>query len=99
MQIEVKLPEDLEEGGSILDVFVNVGDLVELEQGLIEIETDKATVEVPSTHAGKVLEIKVQEGDDLEAGGIILLLETTADTTVSGPQAAAPAPESDPNPW
>ena len=47
----------------MLDVFVQVGDEVQVEQGLIELETDKATVEVPSTHAGKVVELRVQEGD------------------------------------
>lgn len=88
MQIEVKLPEDLEEGGDILDVFVSVGDTIEEEQGIVEIETDKATVEVPSSHGGKVTQILVKEGDTLAAGGTILVLETA---DASAPEPAAPA--------
>lgn len=91
MQIEIKLPEDLEDGGDVLDVFVGVGDSITVEQGLIEIETDKATVEVPSTHAGTVVELKINAGDSLSAGGTILVLET-ADAGTPEPQAAAPAP-------
>lgn len=91
MQIEVKLPEDLEEGGDILDVFVSVGDTIEEEQGIVEIETDKATVEVPSSHAGKVTQILVKEGDTLAAGGTILVLET-ADASAPEPAAPAAAP-------
>ena len=77
MQIEVNLPEDLEDGGDVLDVFVSVGDTIVVDQGLIEVETDKATVEVPSTHAGKVVELKVNAGDSLAAGGTILVVEVT----------------------
>lgn len=89
MQVEVKLPDDLEEGGSVLDVFVSVGDEIDVEQGLIEIETDKATVEVPSSHSGKIVELKVKEGDSLAAGGTIAVVET-ADAGVA--KAAKPAP-------
>ena len=96
MQIEVKLPEDLEDGGDVLDVFVSVGDVIEEEHGLIEIETDKATVEVPSSHAGKITEIRVKEGDSLAAGGTILILEAADAGTSSAPAEPAPAAQAPP---
>lgn len=98
MQIEVKLPEELEEGGDVLDVFVSVGDVVEVEQGIIEIETDKATAEVPSSHAGKVTDIRVSEGDTVPAGGTILILEATSDSASSVPAESAPPPAEAPAP-
>ena len=56
MAIEVKLPElgDGIESGDVLDVLVRAGDTIKKDQAVCEIETDKATVEVPSSHAGKV---------------------------------------------
>ena len=91
MQVEVKLPEELEDGGDILDVFVGVGDTITVGQGLVEVETDKATVEVESTHAGKVVDIKANAGDSLPAGGTILVVEATE--AAAAPAPAAPAPE------
>lgn len=91
MQVEVKLPEELEDGGDILDVFVAVGDTITVGQGLVEVETDKATVEVESTHAGKIVDLKVGAGDSLAAGGTILVVEATEGA--SAPAPAAPAPE------
>ncbi len=70
MQVEIKAPEDLEDGGDILDVFVSVGEEITEGQDLIEVETDKATTPVPSSHTGKVLEIKVGVGDTIAAGGV-----------------------------
>ena len=94
MQVEVKLPEELEEGGDVLDVFVSVGDTIAVKQGLIEVETDKATVEVESTHAGKVVEIKVNAGDSLAAGGTILVVEASAESEAAAPAPPAPEPVS-----
>ena len=94
MQIEVKLPADLEDGGDVLDVFVGVGDTVSEGQDLIEIETDKATVAVPSDHAGTIVELRVNAGDTMAAGGTILVLEGAAVASPSpAPAAPAPAPE------
>ena len=91
MQVEVKAPEDLEDGGDILDVFVSVGEDITAGQDLIEVETDKATTPVPSSHAGKVVEIKVGVGDTIAAGGTILVLES-ADAGSPSPPPAAPEP-------
>ncbi|ETX27090.1 dihydrolipoyl dehydrogenase [Roseivivax isoporae] len=59
----------------VVSVLVSVGDTVEKEDPLIELESDKATMEVPSSAAGKITEIKVKEGDRLSEGDVILVLE------------------------
>jgi len=65
----------------ILKLLVNVGDFIEKEQSVLEIETDKATIEVPSTVTGKVTEIFVKEGEKAKVGSVILQVEGTGKTT------------------
>ncbi|GAB1267277.1 dihydrolipoyllysine-residue acetyltransferase [Aurantivibrio infirmus] len=60
----------------VVEVCVAVGDTVEVEQSIIVLETDKASVEVPCSHAGKVVGLLVKEGDQLKTGAPILELET-----------------------
>jgi pyruvate dehydrogenase E2 component (dihydrolipoamide acetyltransferase) len=101
--IEVKIPDiGGHEGVEVIEVFVKVGDTIEVEQSLITLETDKATMEVPSTHAGVVKEMKIKIGDKASEGSVVLLLEA-ADTAsaaapVAAPVAAAPAPVAAPAP-
>jgi pyruvate dehydrogenase E2 component (dihydrolipoamide acetyltransferase) len=71
-------------GGDVAKVLVKVGDTVRREQSVIELETDKATVEVPSSVEGVVTEVKVKKGDKVKVGQVIF--------TVSDNGAAAPAP-------
>lgn len=59
----------------IIDVLVNEGDSVSEEDGLITLETDKATMDVPSPKAGKVVELKVNVGDKVSEGSLVLMLE------------------------
>lgn len=77
MANEIKLPELGEniEGGDVVTVHVSVGDVLEADQSLMELETGKATVDVPSPEGGKVKEILVHEGDHIEIGQVIILLE------------------------
>ena len=91
MAIDVKLPElgDGITSGDVLEVLVAEGAVVKKDQGLIEIETDKATVTVPSPSAGKVVKILVAAGQTIPIGGVILQLEGTA---AEAPKAAAPKP-------
>ncbi len=80
---EIKVPE-VSEGvkeGIVAAIAVAVGDTVEEDQSLLELETDKAVVEIPSTHAGKVTEIKVEEGETVAIGAVIMLIESEADDT------------------
>ena len=76
MTTEVKVPDigDFKDV-PIITILVGVGDTVSKEDPLIELESDKATLEVPSPAAGKVAEIKVSEGDTVSEGSLILLLE------------------------
>ena len=77
MTIEVKIPDlgDGVESGDVLEVFVNDGDTIEKGQDLIELETDKATVTVPSSAAGTITKIHVAEGDTIAVGGVIVTVE------------------------
>lgn len=88
--IELKVPDI---GGhdnvDVIEVFVKAGDQINVDDSLITLETDKASMEVPSTAAGIVKEVKVKVGDKISEGGVVLLLETGA-TAESAPAAAAP---------
>ena len=83
MATEIKLPELGEniESADIIGILVKPGDTLKLDQAIIEIETDKATVEVPSTVEGKILEVKVNEGDQIKTGDVILSVEVESNGT------------------
>ena len=76
MATEFKIPNlgDGIKGGDVLNVLVKVGDTVAKDQGVLELETDKATIEVPSSVAGTVSEIKVKSGDKVTIGQVVLTL-------------------------
>ena len=92
--MEVKVPDigDFSEV-PVISILVAVGDTVSEEDPLIELESDKATMEVPSPAAGTVKEIKVSEGDNVSEGSVILVLEgaAAADAPAAAPAAEAPA--------
>jgi pyruvate dehydrogenase E2 component (dihydrolipoamide acetyltransferase) len=74
---EIKVPDIGDyKNVDVIEVFVKVGDFIQKEASLISLETDKATMEVPSPVAGKVLEIKLKVGDKISEGSLILVLET-----------------------
>src|SRR6476619_7564031 len=80
MAIEVKLP-NLGEGvdtGDVLELLVKEGDVVAKDQGIIELETGKATLQVPSSAAGKVSKIHVKPGQSIPPGTLLLTLEGAA---------------------
>ncbi|MEQ1913466.1 MAG: dihydrolipoyl dehydrogenase, partial [Sideroxydans sp.] len=83
-------------GVAVIEISVKVGDTVEKEQALISLETDKATMEVPSPAAGVVKELKVKLGDKVGEGSVILMLETSG--AVAAPAASKPAPQAAPAP-
>jgi pyruvate dehydrogenase E2 component (dihydrolipoamide acetyltransferase) len=80
----------------VIELLVKVGDMVKLDQGLITLESDKATMEVPAPVAGKIVEIKVKVGDPVSEGTLVALIEAAgaAETpqAASSPVAAATAP-------
>ena len=77
----------------VVEVLVSVGDTVKPEQSLISVESDKATMEIPSPVAGVVKELKIKVGDKVSEGSLLLLLEESAGAAVApAPSAAAPKP-------
>ncbi len=90
MATEVKLPEVGEgiESGTVVGVLVKVGDRIAEDQPVIELETDKAVVEVPSTAAGVVASIEVKENQEAKIGQVILTVDA-GDAAASGAQPGA----------
>ncbi|MCS3808334.1 dihydrolipoyl dehydrogenase [Xanthomonas sp. 4461] len=91
--IEIKVPDIGDYSDvPVIEVLVAVGDSVAKDQGLVTLESDKATLEVPSSAAGVVKELKVKVGDSLSEGAVVLLLETAGEAAAPAPaKAAAPA--------
>ncbi len=85
------------EDAEVIEICVAVGDRVELEQSLIVLESDKASMEVPADMAGTVVDILVKEGDELAEGAAILVLETDSGGAEVEP-ANEPVPEAAPEP-
>jgi pyruvate dehydrogenase E2 component (dihydrolipoamide acetyltransferase) len=89
--IEVQVPDigDFDEV-SVIELLVKPGDTVKAEQSLVTVESDKASMEIPSSAAGVVKELKVKLGDKVKQGSVLLVLESGASAAAPGP-AAAPA--------
>jgi pyruvate dehydrogenase E2 component (dihydrolipoamide acetyltransferase) len=79
---------------AVIEVFVKPGDTIKVEQSLITVESDKASMEIPSSHAGVLKEIKVKVGDTVNIGDLLAVLDGVAAAVpaASAPVAAAPAP-------
>jgi pyruvate dehydrogenase E2 component (dihydrolipoamide acetyltransferase) len=88
---EMKLPELGEniESAQVLSVLVSPGDTVERDQAVIELETDKATAEVPSEVSGVVKEVRIKEGDEIKVGQIILTVEENGAGPAEAPTGAS----------
>ena len=94
MPTEIKLPSlgDGIDSAEVLEVLVSEGEEVTQDQGLMELETDKATVTVPSPHAGKIVKLQVKEGDSVAIGQVFALIETGSGAAAdSTPQEKPPA--------
>jgi pyruvate dehydrogenase E2 component (dihydrolipoamide acetyltransferase) len=90
--IDVKVPDigDFDEV-AVIELLVKVGDTVKAEQSLITVESDKASMEIPSSTAGVVKELKVALGDKVKQGSVVLVVEAAGEAAAA-PAAAAPAP-------
>ncbi|MFN7857170.1 MAG: dihydrolipoyllysine-residue acetyltransferase [Acidovorax sp.] len=98
--VEIQVPDigDFDEVG-VIELLVKVGDTVKAEQSLITVESDKASMEIPSSHAGVVKEIKVALGDKVKQGSVIAVVESADAAAVAAPAAgAAPAAVAAPAP-
>src|SRR5450830_1305095 len=100
--VEVKVPDigDFKEV-EVIELMVKVGDTIKVDQSLITVESDKASMEIPSSHAGVVKEVKVKVGDKVAEGSLLLLVEaagaaasaaTAAPASPAAPVAAPSAP-------
>src|SRR5574343_1736202 len=92
--VEIKVPDigDFDEV-AVIELLVKPGDTVQAEQSLITVESDKASMEIPSSSAGVVKELKVKLGDKVSEGSVVLSLESEgAAAPAPAPAAAAPAP-------
>jgi pyruvate dehydrogenase E2 component (dihydrolipoamide acetyltransferase) len=95
--IEIQVPDigDFDEV-AVIELLVKPGDTVKAEQSLITVESDKASMEIPSSHAGVVKELKVKIGDKVKQGSIVITLEAAGSAAAPSPAPAAPAPVSAP---
>lgn len=92
--VEFNLPELGEnvETGTVVNILVSVGDTIEVDQPVLELETDKAVLEVPSSVSGVVEEILVKEGDQAGTGQTVLTVQSTAAQPQPAPAHAEPEP-------
>ncbi|HCN88061.1 MAG TPA: dihydrolipoyllysine-residue acetyltransferase [Oxalobacteraceae bacterium] len=92
--MEIKVPDigDFKEV-EVIELLVKPGDTIKAEQSLITVESDKASMEIPSSHAGVVKELKVKIGDKVKEGSLLMVLEAADATATPAPAAtSAPAP-------
>ena len=90
--VDIQVPDigDFDEV-AVIELLVKPGDTVKAEQSLLTVESDKASMEIPSSHAGVVKELKVKLGDKVKQGSVILVLEANASATAAAaPVAATP---------
>ena len=97
--VEIKVPDigDFAEV-AVIELLVKVGDTVKVEQSLLTVESDKASMEIPSSHAGVVKELKVALGDKVKEGSLVLMLEVADEGTATAAASAAPAAASNSTP-
>ena len=101
MSIEIKVPDlgDGVDSGDVLEILVREGERIRKDQGIVELETDKATVEVPSTHAGRVTKILIEVGQSVAVGAPLISLEADgAEAAEDKPVAPAKAAPAQPTP-
>jgi dihydrolipoamide dehydrogenase len=97
--LEVKVPDigDFKDV-PVIELHVKPGDTVKADDALVTLESDKATMDVPSPAAGTVKEVKLKVGDKVSEGSVVVILETTAATAAQSAVAAAPPPAVAPAP-
>ncbi|MFO7852141.1 MAG: dihydrolipoamide acetyltransferase family protein [Bacteroidota bacterium] len=95
MKKEVKIPDIAEnvESGLVAGILVSVGDQVEADQPLVEVETDKATTDIPSPFSGTISEIKVEEGDEVKVDQVIMIIDTGEEAEEGEASSSAEATE------
>ena len=92
--VEIFVPDIGGDEVNVTDILVNVGDNVAVEQSIINVEGDKASMEVPAPQAGVVKEILIKAGDKVKTGSLIMKFEVAGASSVAQPQVASSAPAS-----
>lgn len=87
--VDVKVPDIGVEKALVAEVLVKVGDEIEVEQSIVVVESDKATVEVPSSVAGVIEAIQIKEGDSIKEGVVLIQVKTASAVVPSEPQVAS----------
>ena len=97
--VEVKVPDigDFKEV-EVIELMVKPGDTIKVDQSLITVESDKASMEIPSSHAGVVREMKIKIGDKIAEGSLVLIIETSDAAAPAEAPAPAAAPAAAPAP-
>ena len=97
--IEIKVPDigDFKDV-AVIEIMVKPGDPIRLEQSLVTVESDKAAMEIPSSHAGVLKELKVKVGDKVNIGDLLAILEGAATVASLDPAAAPASPAALPTP-
>ena len=97
--VDIKVPDigDFDEV-TVIELLVKPGDTVKPEQSLLTVESDKASMEIPSSHGGVVKELRVKLGDKVKEGSVVLVLEAEGVAAASVAPVAAPAPTTAPAP-
>ncbi|MEQ3513226.1 pyruvate dehydrogenase complex dihydrolipoyllysine-residue acetyltransferase [Pseudoalteromonas sp. BZB3] len=98
MAIEIHVPDIGADEVEVTEILVNVGDTVEVDQSLITVEGDKASMEVPAAQAGTVKEIKVAEGDTVATGSLIMIFDAAGEAPAAAEPEAPAAPAAAPAP-
>ncbi|MCE0802128.1 pyruvate dehydrogenase complex dihydrolipoyllysine-residue acetyltransferase [Buttiauxella sp. A2-C1_F] len=96
MAIEIKVPDIGADEVEVTEIMVKVGDKVEVDQSIISVEGDKASMEVPSPQAGVVKEIKVAVGDKVETGKLVMIFESAEGAAQAAPATAEEKKEAAP---
>ena len=78
---------------AVIEILVKVGDTIAIDQSLLTVESDKASMEIPSSHAGVVKSIGVKLGDKIKEGSTVMVLEVLEQTAAAQPAAAPAAPQ------
>ncbi len=90
--VEVKVPDIGDfDAVPVIELFVKVGDSIQVDEAICTLESDKATMDVPSSHAGVVKEVLIQIGDKVAEGAVLIKLETAAGASAGSAAAVAPA--------
>jgi len=78
-KIELKVPDVGGEEVEVIEILVSAGDTIEKEDGVVTVESDKASMDIPASEGGKIVELKVKEGDTIKEGDVLAIIEAASD--------------------